>query len=100
MVSVMVMVIVMVIVMAEQPKRSGWNGVSATRALTGGHRLVPEVDSAFDEVMILIINGDRNGDCDGDCDGRATKEVRLVPGVHHQGPHWRSPSCTRGGLCL
>ena len=68
-VMMIVMVIVMVIAMSEQPKRSGWYRMSATRALTSGHRLVPEVDSAFDEVMILINNGDCDGDCDGECDG-------------------------------
>ncbi|XP_076458128.1 sodium/calcium exchanger 1-like [Babylonia areolata] len=40
--------------MAEQPKRSGWYRVNATRSLTGGHRLVPRVNSTFDELFEKI----------------------------------------------
>ncbi|KAL8603603.1 hypothetical protein ACOMHN_022555 [Nucella lapillus] len=40
--------------MADKPKRSGWYRVSATRALTGGHRLAPRVNTTFDELFEKI----------------------------------------------
>ncbi|KAK7507405.1 hypothetical protein BaRGS_00001340 [Batillaria attramentaria] len=38
----------------EQPKNSGWYRVSATRALTGGHKLMPKVNTAFDDLFEKI----------------------------------------------
>ncbi|KAK7113071.1 sodium/calcium exchanger 3-like [Littorina saxatilis] len=40
--------------MADQPKRSGWYRVNATRKLTGGHKLAPKVNTAFDEIFEKI----------------------------------------------
>ncbi|KAL8609364.1 hypothetical protein ACOMHN_008158 [Nucella lapillus] len=40
----------------ERPRKSGWYRISATRVLTGGHRLVPKVNSAFGELFENIRN--------------------------------------------
>jgi hypothetical protein len=34
----------------EAPKPNGWYRVSATRNMTGGHRLIPKVNPAFNQV--------------------------------------------------